>query len=107
MDKFVGDEAVALFIPGFAGQDHAARAVATARDLLETGHGDGDPWIPVGVGIHTGLSYVGYIAEGDAVDFTAVGDSVNTAAPGVDREGGRDRDERRGRGRRRARHVGP
>jgi adenylate cyclase len=27
VDKFVGDEAVALFIPGFAGEDHAARAV--------------------------------------------------------------------------------
>ncbi|HKO74746.1 MAG TPA: adenylate/guanylate cyclase domain-containing protein [Gaiellaceae bacterium] len=81
VDKFVGDEAVALFIPGFAGKDHASRAVETARELLlETGHGDGEPWIPVGVGIHTGLSYVGYIGEGDALDFTAVGDTVNTAA---------------------------
>ena len=81
VDKFVGDEAVALFIPGFAGKDHAARAVQTGRDLLEaTGHGDGEPWIPIGIGIHTGLSYVGYIGEGDALDFTAVGDTVNTAA---------------------------
>jgi adenylate cyclase len=81
VDKFVGDEAVALFIPGFAGKDHAARAVRTARDLLlETGHGDGEPWIPVGIGVHTGISYVGYIGEGDALDFTAVGDTVNTAA---------------------------
>jgi adenylate cyclase len=72
---------VALFIPGFAGKDHAARAVRTARNLLtETGHDDGDPWIPVGVGVHTGISYVGYIGEGDALDFTAVGDTVNTAA---------------------------
>jgi adenylate cyclase len=81
VDKFVGDEAVALFIPGFAGEDHAARAIKTARELLmETGHGDEEPWIPVGIGIHTGLSYVGYIGEGDALDFTAVGDTVNTAA---------------------------
>src|SRR2546423_5881892 len=28
VDKFVGDEAGALFIPGFAGEDHAARAIA-------------------------------------------------------------------------------
>ena len=34
VDKFVGDEAIALFIPGFAGQDHAARAIAAAHDLL-------------------------------------------------------------------------
>ena len=81
IDKFVGDEAVALFIPGFAGEDHAARAVEAARELLmETGHGNGEPWIPVGIGVHTGLSYVGYIGEGDALDFTALGDSVNTAA---------------------------
>ena len=53
----------------------------TAREiLLQTGHGDGAPWIPVGIGVHTGLSYVGYIGEGDALDFTAVGDTVNTAA---------------------------
>jgi adenylate cyclase len=81
VDKFVGDEAVALFIPGFAGEDHAARAVKTGRELLaETGHDDGEPWIPVGIGVHTGLSYVGYIGEGDALDFTALGDTVNTAA---------------------------
>jgi adenylate cyclase len=81
VDKFVGDEAVALFIPGFAGEDHAARAVKAARELLmETGHGNGEPWIPVGIGVHTGLSYVGYIGEGDALDFTALGDTVNIAA---------------------------
>jgi adenylate cyclase len=81
VDKFVGDEAVALFIPGFAGRDHAARAVAAAHDLLEaTGHSGAPPWLPVGVGIHTGVSYVGFVGEDDALDFTAVGDTVNTAA---------------------------
>src|ERR671924_1635013 len=50
VDKFVGDSAVALFIPGFAGSDHAANAIAAARALLEqTGNADGaEPWIPVG-----------------------------------------------------------
>jgi adenylate cyclase len=81
VDKFVGDQAVALFIPGFAGQDHAARAVAAAHDLLEaTGHAEGTPWLPVGVGVHSGVSYVGFVGEDDALDFTAVGDTVNTAA---------------------------
>jgi adenylate cyclase len=81
VDKFVGDQAMALFIPGFAGVDHAADAVASARELLaETGHGHGTPWIPVGAGVHTGVAYVGTIGEGDALDFTALGDSVNTAA---------------------------
>jgi adenylate cyclase len=81
VDKFVGDEAVALFIPGLAGQDHAARAAAAAHELLEaTGHGEAAPWLPVGVGVHTGVSFVGFVGEDDALDFTAVGDTVNTAA---------------------------
>jgi adenylate cyclase len=81
VDKFVGDQAMALFIPGFAGADHAADAVASAEELLvETGHGDGTPWIPIGASVHTGVAYVGTIGEGDALDFTALGDSVNTAA---------------------------
>jgi adenylate cyclase len=81
VDKFVGDGVLALFIPGFAGSDHAAAAVAAARDLLEeTADGGPEPWIPVGVGVHTGRSFVGAVGEGDARDFTALGDTVNTAA---------------------------
>jgi adenylate cyclase len=81
VDKFVGDQVVALFIPGLAGADHAAHAVGAARELLtKTGHGEGEPWIPVGAGVHTGVAFVGPVGEGDARDFTALGDSVNTAA---------------------------
>ena len=81
VDKFVGDAAVALFIPGFTGDDHAAAAVAAGRKLLEeTGNASADPGIPIGVGVHTGVSFVGTVGEGDAVDFTALGDTVNAAA---------------------------
>ena len=81
VDKFVGDEVVALFVPAFAGDDHAAKAVAAAEDLLRaTGAGEEDPWIPVGAGVHTGTAYVGRVGEGDACDFTALGDPVNIAA---------------------------
>jgi len=81
VDKFVGDEAVALFVPGFAGEEHASRAVAAARSLLrETGNDGEEPWVPLGVGVHTGVAYVGRVGEGDACDFTAVGDAVNTTA---------------------------
>lgn len=34
----------------------------------------------MGAGVHTGVAFVGTVGEGDAVDFTALGDSVNTAA---------------------------
>jgi adenylate cyclase len=81
VDKFVGDEVVALFIPGFAGRDHATRAVAAGRAVLrETGNDGSEPWVPVGAAVHTGVAYVGRVGEGDACDFTAVGDAVNTAA---------------------------
>jgi adenylate cyclase len=81
VDKFVGDEVVALFIPGFAGKDHAERAVEAARELLqETRNTDSEPWIPIGVGVHTGVAFVGRVGEDDACDFTAVGDAVNTTA---------------------------
>jgi adenylate cyclase len=81
VDKFVGDEVVALFVPGFAGEDHASRALAAARDLLrETGNGGANPWVPVGAGVHTGVAFVGRVGQGDACDFTAVGDTVNTTA---------------------------
>jgi adenylate cyclase len=81
VDKFVGDSAVALFIPGFAGEDHAAAAIRAARALLrQTSENGNEPWIPLGVGVHTGTSFVGVVGEGDARDFTALGDTVNTAA---------------------------
>jgi adenylate cyclase len=81
VDKFVGDAAVALFIPGFAGDDHAADAIAAACGLVaQTGNDGGEPWIPVGAAVHTGRSFVGAVGEDDARDFTALGDTVNIAA---------------------------
>jgi adenylate cyclase len=81
VDKFAGDELVALFIPGFAGPDHAADAVDAARELLiRTGHEEGAPWLPVGAGVHVGNAYIGTVGEEEALDFTALGDPVNAAA---------------------------
>jgi adenylate cyclase len=84
IDKLVGDEVTALFVPSFAGPEHARRAVKAGQALLRvTGHGEAaSPWVPVGVGIHTGTAWVGSIegASGAAADFTALGDNVNIAA---------------------------
>jgi adenylate cyclase len=80
VDKFVGDEVVALFVPALAGETHASNAVSAARELLREMSGNGTPRLPVGAGVHSGVTYVGVVGEGDAVDFTAVGDPVNTAA---------------------------
>jgi adenylate cyclase len=64
IDKLVGDEVTALFIPGYAGKMHAKRAVKAGKK------------------IHTGIAWVGSIAgaKGEASDFTALGDNVNVAA---------------------------
>ena len=105
VDKFVGDEAVALFVPGFAGEEHASRAVGGGT-LASAGDGnDGpEPWVPIGIGVHTGVAYVGRVGEGDACDFTAVGDAVNTTATA--RVVGRSRGDPRQQGGGRVVHAG-
>jgi adenylate cyclase len=82
IDKFVGDELVALFFPLLSGQRHVAAAIDAATALLRaTGHADADgPWAPVGAGVHTGRAWFGAVGEGTYVELTAVGDAVNVAA---------------------------
>jgi adenylate cyclase len=82
VDKFVGDEIIGVFVPAMAGEAHATRAVDAARGILAaTGHGAArTPWVPVGVGVSTGLAYIGSIGEGPDTELTAMGDLVNTTA---------------------------
>jgi adenylate cyclase len=82
IEKFVGDEVVALFVPLMTGPDHARRAVEAAEALLRaTGHADGQqPWVPLGAGVHTGVAFVGIVGTKASSDFTALGDPVNIAA---------------------------
>ena len=82
VDKFVGDEVVAMFFPLLTGERHAARAVEAAVALLRaTGHADPKgPWAPLGAGVHTGPAWVGAVGEGSRTELTALGDTVNTAA---------------------------
>jgi adenylate cyclase len=75
VDKLLGDGVMALFVPGFVGGDHAGTAVGAARAILR------DVTLPVGVGVHTGLAWVGFVGGVDEVmDFTALGDAVNVAS---------------------------
>jgi adenylate cyclase len=82
LDKFVGDEVVGFFLPFMAGDEHPRVAVETAQALFSAaGYGsDEGPWIPLGAGVHTGSSFVGYISRGEASEFTAFGDTINVAA---------------------------
>ncbi len=84
VDKFVGDEVIGLYFPLFAGKNHAAGAVQAAQKILQAAAVDraaGQP-LPVGIGVHTGVAYVGTVsgAEGSAKDVTALGDNVNITA---------------------------
>ncbi len=82
LDKFVGDEVVGFFLPFMAGSDHPRVAVEAARALFAAaGYGSDDgPWLPLGAGIHTGNTFVGYVSRGEASEFTALGDTINLAA---------------------------
>lgn len=83
IDKLVGDEVIGLYVVGVAGKDHAKKGLKAAYELLRaTGHeSTSGPWIPVGIGLHTGIAYVGSVGSGENFsDFTALGDAVNTTA---------------------------
>ncbi len=83
VEKLIGDEVTGFFVPGFAGPHHARVAVEAGDAILRaTGHADAaGPWIPVGVGVHTGVAYVGAVtAEGSSADLAVLGDTANTAA---------------------------
>jgi adenylate cyclase len=82
IDHMVGDGVMAMWIPGFAGYDHPERAVAAGRRVavdLTSAPGLGDSF-PAGVGVHTGIAYVGVVGDPGALDFTVLGDVANTAA---------------------------
>lgn len=84
VDKFVGDEVIGLYFPLFTGKNHAAAAVQAARKMLQAATSDraAGRALPVGIGVHTGVAYVGTVsgAEDSAKDVTALGDNVNITA---------------------------
>ncbi len=73
---------IALFIPGFVEENHAYIAMRAARAILRaTGHEDrGGPWIPVGVGVHTGHAFAGKVEEEGVSNITVLGDAANVTA---------------------------
>jgi len=83
IEKLMGDEVVALYVPGFAGPNYTGKALEAAQELLTvTGHANQNgPWIPVGVGVHFGSAFVGAVGSKQGVfEITALGDAVNTTS---------------------------
>lgn len=87
IDKFIGDAIMAIFNAPIAQHDHAERAVKCALELDVYAENfrknQNAAGIPIGVtriGIHTGIATVGNFGSSARMDFTALGDTVNTAA---------------------------
>ena len=84
--QFVGDEIMVLYGAPEVVEDHAARAVRTARDMvdrlnqLKAERGAESGFYEVKIGIHTGSVVVGNVGNEKRSEYAAVGDSVNTAA---------------------------
>jgi adenylate cyclase len=78
-NKFIGDGLLAVFGAPDRLPDHASRAVAAGREIVETIRRDG-AGLRIGVGINSGTVVAGTIGGGGRVDFTVIGDAVNTAA---------------------------
>lgn len=87
IDKFIGDAAMILYNAPLDVKHHEYHAVMTAyevqagmvqvrADVLEK-YG---VTISVGIGINTGMVVVGNIGSYLRIDYTAIGDNVNTAA---------------------------
>jgi adenylate cyclase len=83
IDKIIGDQVAGIYTPGIAGQEHARKAITAAmRIMRETGHDRTEgPWLPLGAGVHTGVTFIGSVGTaGSTHDITVLGDAANTTA---------------------------
>jgi len=84
IDKFNGDEIMAWFNAPIAQQDHPLRAVRSAiniRDSIKKLHTEFPPHLQLsfGIGIHSGDAVLGLVGTETRLEYTAIGDSINTA----------------------------
>ncbi len=87
VDKYVGDEIVAFWNAPRLQENHALLAVRCAYDLVNRAPelqqhllAKGLPPIRWGIGINTGPAVVGNMGSRSRLQYTALGDTVNTAA---------------------------
>jgi adenylate cyclase len=79
-NKFIGDGLLAVFGAPERHPDHADRAVHAAQEIAELVQHRYDGYLRVGIGVNSGRVVVGTIGGGGRLDFTVIGDPVNTAA---------------------------
>jgi len=91
VDKFIGDAVMAVFGAPAPQPDHARRAVRAALAMAEKAR-EFTAWMEqrfpdrglkdfrIGIGLHTGEAVIGNIGTPKRFEFTAIGDTVNTAS---------------------------
>src|SRR3954453_8695077 len=79
-NKFVGDGLLGVFGAPDRLPDHADRGVAAALQIAQVVDEAYEGELRVGIGINSGTAVSGTIGGGGRVEFTVIGDTVNTAA---------------------------
>ena len=87
LDKFIGDATMAVFNAPFDAEDYVFKAVLAAWDIVQGGNQIEENFVEkygksvgFGVGVNCGPAVVGNIGCNFRMDYTAIGDTVNTAA---------------------------
>lgn len=87
LDKFIGDALMATWGTLDVDEEHTYNAVAAAIDFREAIRAfnedraeDGKPPIGMGVGVNTGRLVAGYMGAKRRLEYTVIGDTVNTAS---------------------------
>lgn len=87
LDKFIGDATMAVFNAPFDLEDYVYKAVCTARDIAAGSDELREKLLKrfgktvnFGIGVNCGKAVVGNIGCDFRMDYTAIGDTVNTAA---------------------------
>lgn len=87
IDKYVGDEVMALFGAPVEKEDSALNAVQAGLEIIEElkkwnieREAEGKPPINMGVGIHTGIVVAGNMGAENRLNYTVLGSNVNLAA---------------------------
>lgn len=85
VDKFIGDAVMGVFGVPVASDNHAEQCVRAAlamqKEFVEAGKKTGNPILPrVGIGINTGPLVSGNLGSQAKMEYTVIGDAVNTAS---------------------------
>jgi class 3 adenylate cyclase len=79
-NKFIGDGLLAVFGAPEHRPDHARRAVGAALEIADSVASRFEGRIAVGIGVNSGPVVAGTVGGGGRVEFTVIGDAVNTAS---------------------------